>query len=411
LSNAVGLFVDDGRRVRRVKPADFSGAKVHIDIPINSRGRIWAEPISRMREFTGLDTLGELPFCLLPECLITWPDRLYRFRDKPEISLVAKDDGVSLEIENAEPIVNITRVWRVMPGIGLAQGYLKSGNIKVPLAHRIFRADIHKRSEARTPYIVLSDFQNPVSLVVAGIPRTKAEIALTDGAETRRLGELGIFNEAGNISFSTFAIRDALSGYGVPVGQFVVMDGALEIKTDTLFVNCDAIYEWITNPTSTTDMQWLPLLPSPIAEIFVRTLQVRDAPPKKAMMPVNADAIPECLIRLFESFRHLCFVFDGSEFPDHPDATVSQIVAECQAENQEMGASISWFIRAKKVFDAVKIAEGNNAEALLTEYSGLSWQPPFQRWRDKIELILHHLRADVEVLPLVDEWKKDVERE
>lgn len=410
LSNAVGLFVDDGREVRRVKPVDFSDEKVHIDIPINSRGRIWAEPISRMREFARLDTLGELPFCLLPECRITWPDRLYRFRDQPEVILVAKDDDISLEIENAEPIDSSTRAWRVMPGVGLIQGYLKSGNCEVPLAHRVFRADIHKRSEARTPYLVSSDFQNPVSLIVSGIPRTKAEITLTDGKETRRLGELGTFNEAGEISLSTFAIRDALSGYRVPVGQFVVMDGSSEVRTETLFVDCDAVCEWITNPTSTTNVQWLPLLPSPIAEMLVRTLQIRDTPPKQSIMPVNADSIPVCLIRLFESFRHLCFVFDGSELPDRPDATGDQIILECQAENNKKGATVSWFVQAKKVFDAEKIAEGSDAEALLAEYSVISWQPPFQRWRDKIEQIVRHLKDDVEALPLVEEWKKDVER-
>lgn len=410
LSNAVGLFVDDGREVRRVKPVDFNEDKVHIDIPINSRGRIWAEPISRMREFAGLDTLGELPFCLLPECLITWPDRLYRFQDQPEIILIGKNDDIFLDIENAEPIDNRSRKWRVMPGVGLVQGYLKSGNCEVPLAHRVFRADIHKRSELRTPYLVPSDFQNPVNLIVSGIPRTKAEIALTDNEEARRLGELGTFNEAGEISFSTFAIRDALSSYRAPVGQFVVMDGSSEVRTETLYVNCDAVYEWIANPTSTTDVKWFPLLPSPIAEMFLKTLQIRDAPPEQSIMPVNADSIPGCLIRMFESFRHLCFVFDGAEFPDRPDATIDQIILDCQAESKKKGATVSWFVKAKKVSDAEKITEGSDAEALLAEYSTISWQPPFQRWKDKIKHIVRYLKDDVEALPLVEAWKKDVER-
>jgi len=402
-SNAVGLFVDDGREVRRVKPVDFSDDKVHIDLPIKTRGRIWAEPISRMREFAGLDTLGELSFCLLPECRITWPDRLYRFGDQPEVILVARDNDISLEIENAEPIDNSEREWRVMPGVGLVQGYLKSGNCEVPLAHRVFRADIHKRTEARTPFLVSSDFQNPISLIVSGIPRTKAEITLTDGKETRRLGELGIFNEAGEISFSTFAILDALAGYRVPAGQFVVMDGSSGVRTDTLFINCDAICEWITDPTSTTAVQWWPLLPTPIAEMFTRTLQIREAPLKQVIMPAGTESIPVSLIRLFESLRRLCFVFDGAEFPDRPDATTGRIISECQAENPEQGKMLAWFVRAKQVFDAVQRIDGTDADALLVEYSELSWQPPFQRWRDKVAEIVLHLKADVEVLPLVAE--------
>jgi hypothetical protein len=409
-SNAVGLFVDDGRKIQRVKPVDFSDDMVHIDLPIKTRGRIWAEPISRMREFAGLDTLGELSFCLLPECRISWPDRLYRYSDQPKIILVAKDSDISLAIQNAEPIDNSEREWRVMPGVGLVQGYLRSGSCEVPLAHRIFRADIHKKSEARTPILVSSDFQDPISLIVSGIPRTKAEITLTDGKVTRRLGELGIFNDAGEISFSTFAILDALAGYRAPVGQFAVMYASSEVKTDTLFVNCDAVYEWITNPISTPDVQWWTLLPAPITEMFTSALQIRDAPVKQVIRPANEETIPVSLIRPFEAIWRSCFVFDGAEFPDRPDATVGRIISECQAENPEQGKMLTWFVKAKRVFDAVQRIDGTDADALLVEYSELSWQPPFQRWKDNIAEIALHLKADVEALPLVAEWKKDVER-
>jgi hypothetical protein len=409
-SNAVGLFVDDGREVRRVKLVDFSGDEVHIDLPVNSRGRIWAEPISRMREFAGLDTLGELSFCLLPECRIKWPDRLYRLEDQPEVILVANDNDISLELENAQPIDKSKREWRILPGVGLVEGYLKSGNYDVPLAHRVFRADIHKKGEARTPFLFSSDFKSPISLIVSGIPRIRAEIGLTDGREIKRLGEFGIFNDAGEVSFSTFAILDALAGYRVPVGQFVVMVASLEIRTDTLFVNCDALYEWITNPTSTLDVQWWPLLPSPIAEMFKRILQMREAPLKQVIMPANEETIPVSLISTFESIRRLCFVFDGAEFPDRPDATVGQIISECQAENPEQGKMLAWFVRAKQVFDAVQRIDETDAGALLLKHSAFLWQPPFQRWKGKVAEIVRHLKDDVEVLPLAAEWKKDVER-
>lgn len=408
--NAVGIFIDAGQEVRWVKPASMGADRVYLDVPINTRGRIWAEPISRMREFAGLNILGELSFCVLPECRITWPDRLYGLGDQPVVIFDAEDNDISFAIENAEPIDNNEREWRVMPGDRLVQGYLRSGNYEVPLAHRVFRADIHKRSEARTPFLVSSDFENPVSLIVSGIPRTKAELTLTDDKERWRLGELGIFNEAGEISFSTFAIRDALAGYRFPVGQFAVMDGSSEVRTDTLFVNCNAVYEWVTKPSSTTDVQWWLLLPSAITEMFARALQIREKPLKQIIMPANEGTIPVSLIRPFESIWRLCFVFDGAEFPDRPDATAGRIISECQAENPAQGKMLAWFVRAKQVFDAVQGIDGTEADALLVEYSELSWQPPFQRWKDKVAEIVLHLKADVEVSPLVAEWKKDVVR-
>lgn len=410
LSNAVGIFIDDGLEVRRVKPVDITSDRVHITFPINTRGCVWVEPISRMRKFTGLERLGELYFCLLPECRITWPDRLYSFGDQPVVTLDPKDNDISLEIEEAEPINNDELEWRVMADVRLVQGYLKSENLKIPLAHPIFRADIHKRSEWQTPFLVSSDFQNPESLIASGIPRAKAELMITDGRETRALGELGIFNEAGEISFSTFAIRDALAGYHFPVGQFVVMDGSLEVRAETLFINCDAVWDWITDPTSSKDVQWWALLPSSIAEMFTGALQIRAGPLKQVIMPEKTESIPLGLVRMFESLRRLSFVFDGTEFPDQPHTTLDQIMLECQTENKEQGATVSWFVRAKKILDAEKIDENIDAETLLAEYSALSWQPPFQRWKDKIKLFVENLKDNLEALPLIEEWKKDVER-
>lgn len=410
-SNAVGLFVEDGREIRRIKPSDIRDDKVHIDLPMNTLGRIWAEPISRMREFAGLDTLGELNFCLLPDCRIIWPDRLYSLADQPEVILVTKDDDISIELEEASPIDDNHRKWRIMPGAALAQGTLKSGSCEVPIAHRVFRADIHKKNEMGMPILFPSDFQYPVGLIVSGIPRTRAEIGLTDGNKTKALGDLGTFNEAGEISFSTFAMLDVLAGYKAPIGQFLVMaERSDEVRTNTLYINCDDIYDWLINPTSTTDVQWWSLLPSSIAEIFEKTLEISITPLKEFILPANADSIPMSLMSIFETFRCLCFVFDDSKLPDLPDTKAALIISVLQAKNPIIGETASWYVRAKQVLSTDKIEEGSDAEALLAEYAGLSWQPPFQRWKDKIKHLVHHLRDDIDVLPLIEEWKKDVER-
>jgi len=408
-SNSIGLFIDDGEDIRRVDPSDFSDDKVHINLPIKTQGRIWAEPISRMREFAGLDTLGELSFFLLPECRITWPDRLYRFGEQPYVTFHVEDDDIHLEIEEAEPIDNNKQNWRVMPEVRFIQGYLKSSTCEVPLARRVFRADIRKRSELHTPLLVSSDFETPINLIVSGIPKTKAVVALTDGEETRLIGELGIFNEAGEISFSSFALRDALARYSAPVGQFAVMDGSIMVRTETLFIHWDAICEWIDNPSSSTDARWWSLLPFPIARLFTIILQIRKEPLVNVGIPEDTESIPKNLIHMFETIRRMCFIFDGSKFPDRSDATLSQVITELLGENQQMAAFISWFVRAKKIFDAENVTEENDAEALLAEYSGLSWQPPFQRWKGMIESIVDYLKTDMEALPLVDEWRKDVE--
>lgn len=409
-SNSVGLFVDDGYKVRRVMPAEFKDDRFYIDLPIKTWGRIWVEPINRMHEFSGMDTLGELSFCILPECSITWPQLLYGIEDRPKISFVSKHNDIWLEIEDAEPIGGDGKTWLVNPGVRIIQGYLRIGNSEVPLAHCLFRADIHKKGEARTPLLYTSDFQNQISLIVSGIPKTKAEIGITNGKKISRLGELGLFNDAGEVSISTFTIRDALERYSSPVAQFVVMAGSSEVRTNTFYFNDDAFNKWLSNPSSTTNEQWCTILPSPLAEMFDKILHIRAAPIRQVNLPVNAESIPVRLMRLFEVFRRLCFLFDGANLPERPDVTQDIIISESRDENQEIGATVSWFVRAKKVCDAEKITEGNDTESLLVEYPELLWQPPFQRWRDKIEDIVRHLKDDIEALPLIDEWKKDVER-
>lgn len=227
-SNAVGLFVDEGSGARRVRPSNISPGEVHIEVETKSRGRVWVEPISRMREFAGLDTLGELAFCLLPECRINWPNRLYSPTEQPEVELVTKDRAISLEIQDAEPIDDNEWRWKIKSGVSVVQGYLRSGTCEVPLARRVFRADIRKKTEASTRFLLFPEFQHPISLVACGIPGARAELRLTDGQQTKRLGELGVFNEGGEISFSTLAIRDALAGYREPVG--VVVGGLSWLK-------------------------------------------------------------------------------------------------------------------------------------------------------------------------------------
>ena len=66
-------------------------------------------------EFAGFDTLGELSFCLLPECSLKWPDSLYKLEDQPEVILITKDNDITLEIENAELVDKSKRVWLIMP--------------------------------------------------------------------------------------------------------------------------------------------------------------------------------------------------------------------------------------------------------------------------------------------------------
>lgn len=409
ISNAVGLFIDDGGDTRRVGPEAIIDGKVIIDLPVNIKGRIWAEPISRMREFAGFDKLGELTFCLLPECHIVWPDRLYSLEDQPEVSLLA-DENISIELDDAVAIDQSKRKWQIMPRVAFVQGTIKSDGCEVSVVRRIFRAGVQKKHEKDVPILFPSDFQTSIDIIVSGYPQTKALVGITNGIRKRSLGELGIFNEAGELSSTTFAIIDALSGYKAPIGQFFLEYNSEEVRTDTLYIDYEKISEWLTNSKSSKNIEWWPLLPPFLAETIERTLLIHQAPLKEFPIAAESKSLPKELMSIFETLRRLCLLFDSSILPDRPEVTTQRILTEIQAENHQMGETTSWYFRAKKILNADNISQGNDAETLLLEYSKLSWIPPFQRWRDKIAHVARHLRDDVDLYPLLDEWRKDVER-
>ena len=140
-----------------------------------------------------------------------------------------------------------------------------------------------------------------------------------------------------------------------------------------------------------------------------KALQIRDTKQSQVALPANIESIPQEIRQLFESLRRLCFVFDDAELPDNPDATNEQIVEKMQLENDKAGGTASWFIQAQKALDKTQIAYENDAETLIDKYSMLVWQPPFQRWKKKIEDIYEQLKTEVDPVPWVREWKNDVE--
>jgi hypothetical protein len=405
-SNDIGLFIDDGREIKKIPPEMFDNGIIHIEVPISTRGRVYAEPISRLRDFVGCENAGELFFVLLPDFQIIWPSRLYALTDEPEITLITNND-IILDLKGAFPINGNDRKWRIEPGVLWVEGELKYKKITIPIAHRIYRADLRKKDEKRTSYLLSSEFRDNISLTLCGLSRERAELAITDGANSTRLGNLGLFNDAGEIYFSTSSISDALANYKKPVGQFLQIGS--DMRTETLFFNIEALYEWISKSDSTTHTQWWSLLPSFLASSLKIIIHARDEVLEKISFPVDSHSIPQKLMSFFELFRRLCFLYDGSVLPDRPNSTVDQIIEECKSADSEIGAAVVWYNKAKSFITGIEIKEYSSSEKLILEYNSLGWSPPFLRWKDKIENLLNNLKNDLDAIAIIDEWRKDVE--
>lgn len=407
ISNAVGLFVDNGREVRKIEVGDGE-TQISLDLTPPARGRIWAEPIGRMREFAGLDTLGELLFCLFPECSIGLPSRLHKGSDQPEILLISNDSSITLDIKNAVAIDEIHKVWKMEPEATIIEGDLKCNGISVQIVYRIFRAAIRKQSEKKSRYILKSDFNESISLIAAGYPKEPVIISLLDRNESLCLGELGIFNDAGECRFTTYAIRDALARYQQPVGLFAIESHGKTVETETLFLDCEAICQWIADTHETPRPSWWSLLPRDLEKMLSLLLKLKfECIPE---LP-SLDEIGEIPPFISNFFKILCIcgsIMDDLYFYELEEEENGQIFARMHTLNPQAEQFLSWYSRAKKFCNAEATPDLISAENLINQYGSLIWKPPFRRWQKEVEALCTHLNADRDIIPLLEEWREDV---
>ena len=407
-SNAVALFIDDGVESRRIH-VEPGATNVLLDVAAPSQGRVWVEPISRLREFAGRDTLCELHYYLLPECDIQWPSSLYSLDEQPEITLAARATNLSLQLDNATPVDSIKRHWRAAPGATVLQGHLRTTRFTVPIVQRIRRATLREQHKQIATYMLPEQAQKANAWILAGMPRESADLAIADGGESMSLGTLGTFNEAGECRFPGTAIRDAISRWKEPIGCFAVSRAGRIVRTSTFYVVSPLLTEWVSTAAEPDAPAWLNILNAPLRSFVSAARSIHGTPQRTVPLPDEIDTIPEALQSFFTTLRVCSAVFDDALLPESPE-TLPEQVAEAHSEVSEPAAGLLlWYLKARDFVQAVESARGVTAEELLDEHKKTTWTPPFPRWCKAIENALAHIKADAEAIPLIEEWKHDVE--
>lgn len=407
-SNAVALFIDDGKETRRIHVAPRS-SYVRLDVAAPSQGRVWVEPISRLREFAGRDTLCELHYYLLPECNIQWPQSLYSLDEQPEITLSTRKASLSLELENATPVDSEKRHWRAAAGTTVLQGHLRTTQFSVPIAKKIYRATLREQNKQLATYMLSRQIQKADAWILAGMPHESADLAILDGAKTLLLGTLGAFNAAGECRFPGTAIRDAIfAHWKKPVGCFAVSHAGRPVRTSTLYVDCPAITQWISNAVENDSPTWLSILNNPLRSFFETALSIRERPQRIVHLPDLISDLPEELQAFFTTLRSCSAIFDDSLLPDKPEMLPEQVAEVHSTVCKPAAALLVWYLKANAFVRDDESARGVTGEDLLEEYKNTHWTPPFLRWRKAIEEALAHIKDDVDLIPLVQEWKHDV---
>lgn len=407
-SNAVALFVDDGKEVKRLR-VDSGCNTVNLSIKAPAQGRIWVEPVSRLREFAGRDTLCELQFCLVPECHIQWPHGLYASEEQPEVLLHTLEPDLTLELEGASALDNTKRHWRVDAGITVIQGSLHTAQFSIPVARRVFRASLRHQDGRLATYLPGNHTKTTEQWILTGVPMEKAILVIEDGHSSLPLVDLGNFNHAGECRLTTMAFRDTITQWTSPVGNLSVDGHERLISTNTLYLDCPQLIRWLSDTEAEVIPPWRAVLDVALLQFIDVTRDVREKSRGRVSLLEHLDTLPKALQGFFYTVRACAAVFDDAFFEESTDDMPEQIVGAYAEVSPETSRLLCWYLKAEAFVSAGQAAREMTAAELLLEHEDMCWEPPFPRWRKVLADILAHLKADDEALPLVEEWKHDVE--
>lgn len=406
VSNAVALFIDDGIQTRRL-PVDPNDERITLEVQIPSRGRVWVEPIMRRRDFSGLDTLDDLPFAVLPECELHWPHGLFAPSDTPSVKLVSQNPDVSLDISDAECVDNESRKWNINPKTDVVQGRVTCEAISVNVAKRIYRANLRKVHEYKTPYFTRDDFESSVGLVVSGVSGTDVVMSLFDGVEHTDVLALGTFTDAGDFRCSSMALRDSINRFYSPAGIFTVVHDGRAVDTGSVFVDVPQILQFISCGDLIDKSPWFDILPAEIRSLLESLIAVRDRA-QQQIAKTHQTPCPGALLSYARLIAICSSVYDDTLLTDWSGED-AELISELETDNPDAAEGLRWFIQARS-FCAGDGKTQSTAGKLLERYQNLSWVPPFPRWACAVDDLLSQLRAHVDVVPLIEEWREDVRR-
>jgi len=403
-SNTIALFVDYGNGARRIciGPDDD---QVSIDVPVSSRGRIWVEPISRRREFSGLDSLDELPFVVLPVCKIRWPQGLFSPKDEPLIAFESQSTDVRLALSDAVCKEVDGCRWNVNPGIEVVQGRVIYKNLTVNVAKQVFRASICRTLECETQFFSHEDFESDSAFLVTGVAGTDVVVSLFDGDKHTNVLGLGTFNDAGTYKCSAMAFRDPIGNFPHLVGSFCVNHIDIAVETGSFFIDVSRVLNFISTGTLDKELPWFRILPSGIKLLIESLMAVRHEAQQKITIPSHTSC-PDPLLAYAKLIAVFSSVYDDTELI-YRNGMGIDLISELEYYNPAAAAARRWYIRAK-LYSASGKNVRNHAQELLYEYDCLTWEPPISRWKSTLEGLLTDLKSETEIIPFVAEWKADV---
>jgi hypothetical protein len=323
---------------------------------------------------------------------------LYSEEDQPCVE-IAGDATVSGDFEACDRTDSV-RKWQIPKGDRVVEGVLRCEDVAARVAWRIFRATVTDEHGELPVEVEKEELRSEAVLRVHGLPHIDARLLANSGDEQAEIPLLERFNALAITKIKSSTLYEALRNRKLPIAAISIWDGENWIKTPARVYEFSQMDRWLFDPKRKTDPPWLNLMGQRERKTFDEVVEL----PKQSGTSALYELPPDDVTPLYQWARAISaqsWVFSKKTATEE----TWPLVKEYALSNQK--ATFQW------VHDAEAVISGSmqcnvTGETLIESYSGLSWMPIWQRWKEYILYLRSRLASDVELVPLINEWSRDV---
>jgi len=398
IENRAALCWSTGGESGRVQVTGNSEEGV-VELPLSGpcRGEVWIEPLGRERAENGLATV-RLSFCVLPKCMIAWPVDLYAEEDEPIFEFRAFAPGIECEFLDCKRVAKAEDSWMVSSGANWIEGQVEADEVAVRVVKRIHRARA-ENVDGGELWLERSALECDDSVRIRGLPGALVHLEL-EGSEKRINVPLHQeFNQHGVASVRCWDFHDRLSGVSAPIYRICVHGRNGPVPTHGRIADLAEIEKWLFDDMRQSEADWLALLGDEGVAVL-RSLAQSLIDPQRADSPDSfQNHLPEFFTRWARSIFACACIFSANR----PPAGLWRPALD--AVPSDWRKTLDWVVSTE-----VALAEGGDLGRASDEFTELTWQPPRAAWRSFLAGLHASVRAEHDLIPLVDDWRDEIER-
>lgn len=398
LENRAALCWSAGDETGRVQVTG-NGEDTVVYLPLNEscRGEVWIEPLGRERAENGL-TAVRLNFCVLPKCMIGWPDDLYAADDEPRVEFRAFASGVECEFPDCARVGDAEAIWTVPARASWIEGQVEADEVAVCVEKRIHRAAA-ENADGGELWLERSALGCDDSVRIRGLPGTRVHLDLD--AHTTRI-DIPLhqdFNQHGVAHVRCWDFHDRLLADTAPIYRICVHGRNGAVPTRGRIVDLSELEKWLFDDARQPEPDWLALLGNEGGAVLQSVVQSL-IDPQRADSPDSFQRhLPEFFTRWARSIFACACVFSANR----PAAGLWRPALD--AVPADWRKTLDWVVSTE-----VALAEGGDLARASDEFTELTWEPPRAVWRSSLAELYARVRDEHDLVPLVEEWRDEIER-